>query len=271
MKRIVLCLFGVIPRSIKYTYESIQKNIINVLKDKYELTIYVFNLNIKDKLIDNQIINQKDVNIIPYDIYEEYYQDILDNELYFLKQSVNLCFNKNSDYDTDEKINNALRQMYSEYRVGLFLEKNVNNYDVAIVCGPDYYIANNININDVENAYTNQSFYTSCLNDAGGYTNGFYIGTPNVLINPLKRFEKIHLLPQDRTYDYEFILKKSMTDNNINRNITKIVFFKVRANKTIFWADWNKASILSLFDTHEVHTILSAYEKLVDQFKNKNK
>lgn len=268
MKRAVVCLFGVIPRSIKYTFKSIQNNVIDVLKDKYEVDIYVFNLNIQNKIVDNVTVQQNDKDIIPYNIYEEFCQDELDDKLILLKQMVNLCFNKNSDYDTDEKINNALRQMYSEYRVGLFLQNNINNYDVAIVCGPDYYIANKINMNDVENAILNHSFYTTCMNDAGGYTNGFYIGTPNVLVNPLRRIETLHLLPQDRTYDYEFILKKALMDYHISREITKIVFFKVRANKTVFWAEWNKTMILSLFNADEVHTILSAYETLLKSLKN---
>ena len=38
-ERIILCLFGVIPRSIKYTWDSIKKNIVDVLSQEYIVDI----------------------------------------------------------------------------------------------------------------------------------------------------------------------------------------------------------------------------------------
>jgi hypothetical protein len=243
-KHIVLCLFGVISRSIKYTYKSIKENIIDVLNNNYIVDIYVFNLNIKNNKIDGEYVNQKDVSIIPYNYYEEYQQDILDAEIEDIKKKINIKFRP--DY-YPEIIKNAMRQMYSEHRVGLFLEKNLKKYDIAVVCGPDYFIANKININDIENSYINNNFYTSTVNDASGYTNGFYIGKPDILIRPLLRYKELYrYLPTDK--DYESVLKDSIVNNNITRNITKIVFFKIRANKTIAWQGGGRTDYL---DTNE--------------------
>jgi len=255
IKKIVLCFFGIIPRSIKYTYKSIKENIIDKLAN-YELDIYVFNLNVGNKKIDNTIINQKDVSIIPYTIYEEYDQDLLDKQIRILKSNIKIKFR--GDYN-ELTIQNALRQMYSEYRVGLFLERNINKYDIAIVCGPDYYIANPINIDDIKNSFENENFYTTTVNDAQGYTNGFYIGKPNVLIKPLKRFNYLHeYLPTDK--DYESLLKESIIDNNIERNITKLVFFKIRANKSIEWQGGKKVNYLNDKDKK---IVLDSYDKLL--------
>ena len=47
--KIAVCLFGVIPRSIKYTWESINNNIIEPLKKEYNVEIYIFNLCTKGR------------------------------------------------------------------------------------------------------------------------------------------------------------------------------------------------------------------------------
>ncbi len=64
---IIFCLFGVIPRSIKKTWNSIDSNIIKILKEKgINVDIYVFNLNVENNLVDNILLNQNDIKIIPY-------------------------------------------------------------------------------------------------------------------------------------------------------------------------------------------------------------
>lgn len=232
-KRVILCFFGVISRSIRYTYDSIKKNIIDVLNSEpdVELSIYVFNLNIENTVIDNRIVNQKDVNIIPYNYFEEYDQKALDkNELSVLRNKIEVRFR----YDYNQhQIQNALRQMYSEFRVGAFLEKT--NFDLAIVCGPDFFIANKINMNDLISSYSETGVvYTSTMNDAQGYTNGFYFGRSENVVKILKRYERLDsYLPTDK--DYEYILKSSFEDSGITRKITNIVFFKIRANGNVFW------------------------------------
>ena len=262
MKRVVVCFFGVISRSIRYTFESIKSNIIDVLKDNdYEVEIYVFNLNIKDTKIDNIIIDQSDISLIPYNYFEEEYQSKIDNEIECLKKQTQILFTR-SDY-TDCVVQNCLRQLYSEYRVGLFLERNVTNYDLSIVCGPDFYIANKLNLDELECSYKNNCFYTTLANDAQGYTNGFYFGRPDILIKPLKRLEYIsYFMPVHR--DYEYILQESLRLNNLSRGITSLMFFKVRANKSVFFRDRNSVYI-RFFSNAMFNLILCEYNALIDR------
>jgi len=264
MKRIVLCFFGVIPRSIKYTYQSIKENIIDVLKEhNYEVEIYVFNLNIKDTKIDNVIVDQNDISIIPYNYLEEEDQCKIDGELEILKQHKKVLFTR-GDYGQGA-VQNCLRQMYSEYRVGIFLEKNMDKYDIAIVCGPDFYIANKINVNEIENAYTNNNFYTTVANDAQGYTNGFYFGKPDILIKPLLRILYLeHFMPCHR--DYEYILQQSIRANKIVRNVTSLNFFKIRANKDIFFRNINHLYV-RVFSQEKFNNILNEYNLLIEKLK----
>ena len=63
-EKIVVCFFGVIPRSIKYTWNTIKNNIIDPLKGKYYVDIYVFNMNVEDVKVDDVKLNQKYINII---------------------------------------------------------------------------------------------------------------------------------------------------------------------------------------------------------------
>jgi len=56
---------GVIPRSIKYTWESININIIQKFKEQYRVDI--FNLDVGDTKVDGVKLNKNDINIIPYD------------------------------------------------------------------------------------------------------------------------------------------------------------------------------------------------------------
>ena len=65
-EKIVVCLFGVIPRSIKYTWQSIKENIIDPLETEYNVDIYLFNLNVEDTLVDGVKLNQNDIKLIPY-------------------------------------------------------------------------------------------------------------------------------------------------------------------------------------------------------------
>ena len=53
---------------------------------------------------------------------------------------------------TKIQIRNAIRQMYSEYRVGKFLEINKTKYEGAIICGPDYYIVNKLEFIELVNS-----------------------------------------------------------------------------------------------------------------------
>ena len=84
--KIILCFFGVIPRSIKYTFQSIKTNLIDILKKNFIVNIYVFNLNVGDIKVDKVKIDNKDINIIPFDYFEEYNQSVLDIKINTLRK-----------------------------------------------------------------------------------------------------------------------------------------------------------------------------------------
>ena len=231
-EKVILCFFGTISRSIKYTYNNHIENIINVINKMYDVDIYVFNNNVEKKTIDGIKQNNDDVKLINSNYFEEEKQTFIDNTIIqkLIKKKINPVMRK--DYNK-EMIKNAIRQMYSEEKVGIFLEKHINDYKCAIVCNPDIYLINEINLNHINDCIHNNSIvYTTNVNDAQGYTNGFYIGSLIPLIKILKRFYILHyLLPTNK--DYEYVLMKVFNLHKITRLITNTDFFKIRSNKNI--------------------------------------
>ena len=81
MKKVIVCLTGVINRSIKYTWDSIKNNIIDQLKKEYEVDIAVFNNNVEDCKVDGVKINNNDMSIIHIIFIFEYKQTFIDSEI----------------------------------------------------------------------------------------------------------------------------------------------------------------------------------------------
>lgn len=231
-EKIVVCFFGVVARSAIYTYKNLYINIINVLKKKYDVDIYVFNNNVENTKVDNKQLNNNDVKLFNADIYEEEKQSAIDKKIKKMIKIKNIKTRMRKDY-SENAIKNAIRQMYSEEKVGNFLKKNENKYKCAVICGPDYYLLDNINLQHVKNCINNDSIvYTTDVNNAQGFTNGFYIGTPNSCSKILKRYSILDkLLPKNK--DYEYFLKQAFIIHSIKRLVTDTKFVKVRANKSI--------------------------------------
>jgi len=230
--KIILCYFGTCSRAIKYTVNNHIENILNVLNPIYDIDIYVFNNNVEDSLIDNVIQNNDDVKLINSTYYEEETQSVIDNNINDYVKLHHITLRFRYDY-TKSVIQNAMRQIYSEEKVGIFLEKHMDTYKCAIVCNPDCYLFNTISVNDVMNSINNSNIvYTTTVNDAQGYTNGFYIGSLKPMIKILKRYSVLsQLLPTN--YDYEYILKQVFINNNIDRCISNVKFVKIRSNKDL--------------------------------------
>tara|TARA_B100000927_G_scaffold28499_1_gene21150 strand:+ start:320 stop:1687 length:1368 start_codon:yes stop_codon:yes gene_type:complete len=229
-KRICVCFFGVIGRSIRFTYDKMVERMIDPLKTVYDVDVYVFNLDVGTTVVDGRPVNAMNYNIIKMTYYEEYKQEELDDELDALYETG--MFKMRRDY-TAISIRNAVRQMYSECRVGMFLENNQDKYSAAVICGPDYYLLNRINMYDVERCMSEENIiYTTDVNEGDGYTNGFYIGHTKPMIKILKRYEIIdQLMPTTR--DYEYLLKKTFEIYGIQRKLTDMLFVKIRNNDTI--------------------------------------
>lgn len=263
-ERGLVCLFGVVNRSIRYTWDNIKTNIIEHLKkNDVNVTIYVFNLICDNGLVDCINVNNNDHQKIQPNVYEWKLQSELDKEIQRYKESAPYKISYVQWY-TDNQIHNTMRQMYSEYRVGKFIQTHMKNYDYAIVCGPDYYTTQPVNIYDLKDSKDNNMVYISNVNPGmNGYTNGYYMSSNlKDLVTLLCRYKDILPFLKDFKGDYEQLLKKYCDGNNVHVMLTDQVFFKIRANKTIFWQGFNKKQ------KEDPHNKMM-YENVMKQFKLK--
>ena len=229
--RVLIAFFGVVSRSIEYTYKNLKNNLINIIKSKYELDIYVFNNDVQRAEVDGIKQNNDITHLLEYTVKEEKTQRKIDSIIQNKIESDNINNIKMVHFYTNSMITNTFRQMYSEEQIGKYIEKHKDKYDCVIVCGPDYYLLKPINLNHVENIINKKKdVYTTIVNEGRGYTNGFYIGQPTMMVHILKRFSLINsLFPTNK--DYEYFLKCAFLRHNINRSITNMLFLKIRSNK----------------------------------------
>lgn len=255
MEKIIVCLTGVINRSIKYTCDSIKDNIIDKLKKDYDVDIAIFNNNIEDCKIDGVEINNNDMSIIPYNFLFEYKQTFIDNEI----EKIDEYEKEFSPYFCDKFKKNGFRLMYIESQVSRFLEKNKNNYKYALVSNADYFYLNKLPTECLKNIdeYKIGTCYHWENNDM--CTDGFYIGLLPPIIKIMNRINYYYELANNyknpRVFNYERILNESIIYNNMSRLKIDIFFLKIRAN-------------LYLKNSAPKH---EKYNKMFKEFLDKNK
>ena len=230
----LLCFFGVIPRSIRHTWSSIYDNLVVPLKKEFDIDIFVYNLNVEGAKVDGRVLDQEDVKLIPFNFKNEDLQTDVDKVLN-IKCKDRCQYREDYGAATER---NAMRQLHSEKKVGDFLASH--ECEFACVCGPDYYLARKINMDHVRDSIATSTIYTSQVNDAEGYTNGFYFGKPGQLIKILNRYDEF----QSSNHDYEWGVKRAFVEHSLQRKATDMVFWKIRASGNVSWQGGQRTSFL---------------------------
>ena len=139
--RIAVCFFGVVSRSISYTFSNLQQQLLRPLQQHplFDVDIYVFNNNVENAIVDTVPQDNTNIRVLTNiaTVTHEETQTNIDNHIRDHIHSKQIQVGFRYDY-TKQIIQNSLRQMYSECQVGDFLEQKPDIYDCAIVCGPDY-------------------------------------------------------------------------------------------------------------------------------------
>ena len=248
--RAVLCVYGVLPRSLGITYPIFEQQLRRLREANIITDLYVFNLDTEDALVDGQRLDHVDLTILPITHYESAKQSDVDTLISSrCGYKLSHCrFRGNQDY-SEQTTRNALRQLLSEERVGRFLGEAIRRgepYDVGIVVGADYYLALDISLEEVRDATRErnaESLYVSSVCDGWsllGATNGFYIGQPKSLIPILLRYNDLpspllHLPNEQAVDDYESALARAIRRAGLRRLHSEMVFFKVRASGLVEW------------------------------------
>jgi hypothetical protein len=230
MKKIVVCLTGVVNRSIKYTWDSIKDNIIDELRKEYDVDIAVFNNNVENCLVDGVKLNNNDMTIVPHNYLFEYKQTFIDSEIVKIK-GYEKEFPPNF-YNNLKK--NGLRLMYIESKIAKFLEENKDIYEYVIVSNADYFYINKLPIECLNNISENIIGTCHHWENNDMCTDGFYIGYPKSIIKIMKRINNYYTIvinyKDPKSLNYERILNESIIYSKMTRKKIDIFFLKIRAN-----------------------------------------
>ena len=248
MKKIVVCLTGVVNRSIRYTWQSIQDNLIEPLQKDYQIHIAVFNNNVEDSLVDGVPINNRDMSIIPHDYLFEYKQTDIDREI---KQMDG--YEKEYPPNLSGKLKqNAFRLMYIESKVAEFLTKNKDVYEYVIVSNADYFYLNQLDVNYLQNIKEHTIGTCHHWEYGSMCTDGFYVGFPCSIIKLMNRifmYDQLATTYKNKSIiNYERILNQSFLYHKLQRLKLDFYFLKIRANLHLKNAAMNKDKFYKMFD-----------------------
>lgn len=234
--KVAVLVAGFAPRSIKYTYKTIEDNIINHLKkNNFDVDIFMFSLLSKNNKLDshrneeknNKYINNNDIKLLKTNKTHTEYQEYLTEYLNNICNAT--CRRKMSQ---PQHSLNFLRDIYSEYKVSKMID--LNKYDACIMIGPDFHIVNKININEVKNVIgKNNKIYTTSFNDFTGVANKFYIASPIVIKKICSRIYNLEEWIKLKTKSIknpEVFLKYILETYNIKRSVSNMFYIKIRSN-----------------------------------------
>ena len=182
--RFCICFFGVISRSLKYTKDSIYKNIYEVLdRNNIKYDVYVHNMKI-DKILSLQE-GEKDVKLSD--------ESKLLRPTYFSETNQNnfdkkYNWRKNSKYGVMQNnynlYQNAIRQIYSVDKVTKMWQKKNKNYDYYIYLRPDLLYTNELDVDLIIKTLDKDILLTPKWHKWGGLNDRIYMGNKMII----KRF-----------------------------------------------------------------------------------
>lgn len=263
LKRVALCLYGVIGRSMMMTWPLTKKRIVKPLQAA-NLTVDVlgFDVDVGNTLVDGTHVDSAlSVKVTRFDMLHSIPQADVDAQIWRLCGGVLGCSNPRTGkqrcpplafpFSTTQEVRkrgwlyglsyllNAYRQMHTELRIANFLAQPAfaSRYAATIVMTADVAVLRHVSLPDVLRAAQEpHTLYTVNQNDRSGFTDGLLIGHPLPVTHVLSRLSAVTsgdlwLGPDGREYtDYEGLLKYSFEHHNLTRRTTCLPFVKVRAN-----------------------------------------
>ena len=237
-----ICFFGVLSRSLEFTIDSINNNIIKVLNDnniKYDIYAH----NMKVNYIVSLQKNEKNIDILD-NIYllkpnylSETNQDEFDN---------NYDWNKYSKFGyIHNSLNvhkNAIRQIYSVNEVTKMWQKNKIEYDYYIYIRPDLMYVDKLNLNEILENINNDILITPRWHKWGGLNDRIYMGKKNIIKYFGNRFNYIDNFYKDKkkAYHPETFMKYVADKFNVQTKDIELKAKRVRSNGKIRNENFNE-------------------------------
>ena len=246
-QKVLVCLYGVLARSIKYTIHGFNQNVFEPLKTHgLDYDILVVNNNVEDTLVDGVSVNNEDYKLINgITKYKEL------NQIKITHKHIE------KDYPVKPKIFmpgarlttglNGLRQLYTEYTVSTHLDPD--KYSKCITLCSDLYFNTSIPINTLLESKHNQVYVSSLY--TFGIPNGLYFGCTygiKKLLNHYPYLYDLKKIRRPKMKNYEAIIRLSGIYNKVNVSRIPFQFLKIRANKRVNMTHENEPDHSSLIN-----------------------
>lgn len=225
----VALIFWGLTRSLKYTIESIQQNILNVLsnnKIKYKIFMHTYKI---EGLYSNKHAYERPIKLDPFE-YKLLNPDylILDNQEKII-QSLNMEKYKkgrdpwNNNYQT---LQNYILAMYSKNKVITTYQKQLKGFQYFFFLRPDVLYLKPFDIKILKKI-NNSNCLIPNFSHNGGVNDRMFISKTNNGIKYGKIFQELD------NYNFlhsETVLKEYLKQKNIDIILIDFFFTRIRAN-----------------------------------------
>ena len=232
--RVALAFWG-LTRSLKYTIDSINKKILNVLKKhniEYKIFMHAWTINsvynnthAKEANIH---LDNKEYKLLNPDYFETHDQDDF-------KKNINLkAFRTHKDpWNTNyETVDNFICAMFSKSKCTQLIRKSNENFDYIIFLRPDCMYLTLLDISFLKLVNIN----TVCIPNFALYNNfndRFCITNMNTYQLYGDVFSKLFMYSKNFTLHSETFHYNIIKQHKMNINLINFQFRRVRANGTI--------------------------------------
>ena len=237
-----LILYSVVQRSITFTWPVIAERIVGPLQRAgMHMRTSIVTADPGNHSIDGCQLSLDNLTVVPYDDLQIVPDKIADAEISkHCTHSLALCPMFSVQKLSLSTQRNAMRMQYMEAETGRFLQRAraMGQIDVAIVMLGDAMPVVNVSVADILAAsMRNSSVFTSGIGNAGGATNGYYVGQPEPLSRLLLRndYYMRGKLQVQRGRSYEANLLAAFEQFSVQLLLAhkSMPFFKIRADNYI--------------------------------------
>ena len=214
--RALFALYGVLNRDNGCAWPSQQQSVVTpLIQAGYAVDIYTLDI-IGLQTIDG-VPSQLPTSGRGAKFAERISVDVIDRENVAFCKTVRCAFRPSYD-EYPGLVTRALRQLWLEQHVSKFIRSTNNTYQVVVAMENSIYLKHPIAASDFTAAQKRAIMLRSGNNDAGGYTNGLYVGSPDILVRVMNR-RIAPLFPEPN--DYEAQLKRACKRLGIHSRILK--------------------------------------------------
>jgi len=233
MKTLVM-IYGCFGRSLAYTLKNHKETIFKTLDDDgidYD-TAYINNRVSK---IDGCTPNDSILDVIDKTNYIEINQPDAIKQIHARYKNLDALF---APHLPRGAMINLYLNSFIETKCGDYICDNSEKYDRVICFCVDLWFGKQLPMDYLSDSGDNIIVSDQNPGCDNGITNGFYIGTPSIIGQTLRTFNKLEsLAPRVRGLDYEKMIYNSVCDNKFSFTPVMYRFIKIRANGRVAYPD----------------------------------